>query len=386
MGYANGTLGTPESNIAFTGTLDLYGSFVGDVNGGVAFYQVLAGAWTGSNFSGAPASGPNPARGGSPPSVYAPQSPTLVDSVTILRHGGKLDQVPVVLGPCTFKGQSDLYMTRAQRQNAPAAVTAQIGTFATLNPGDILIGWGAPELILIVESANLISPATTGGVTLNVNPFDINGNSLTRLPTVPPFEFGPALTMMIDTSYQPTTAKIDWSKSNVYDANGNVVLPSASTTTACPGYQIPTATGYVLLHVDVVDDPGHLCEYWIVTQYGADTTATGTLPSDRDYAQAPSSFLAAASPPPYGVDPGYGTPDANPSPPPAASAPPFPAAAATNWSFVGGGDTIYIPISVSCCYDFQLWLFKRVTDGISYPPAWQYNAWFQTVNIAVTAS
>lgn len=388
MGYANGALGSPESNMAFTGTLVLNAGIAGAT---FAYYQVLAAPWVGTAptaGAGVPTTGPNPARWTTAsPGVYATLSTGLSDTISVFRAATlTFDTNPytVNLGPFNYNSQDNLYLTRQQAaipSAVPASVWSQLGGFpTTLNPGDQVF-WDAPNEVIAVPAASLVSG--TGGVSLTIWAYDLTG----ALLTLPPFD---ALTLMIDTDYQPTTAIIDGIK--VYDSNGNQVQQSPITTTQCPGYQIPTPTGYVLLHVTVVDDPGHLCEYSIVTQYGQNTTVSPT-PSDRDYAQIPSSFTnptpitPPVTPQPANeVDAGYGTPNSSPNPPPAAIVPPFPAAAAANWSFIGGGDTIYIPITVSCCYDFQLWLFKRITDGHDGPGAWRYNAYFQTANIVVGAS
>ena len=368
MGYADGTPGSAASNMAFAGSLNLNGAFSGDL----AFYQVLAGQWGGSN--------PNPARGGSAPVTSQPVSlPTkLVNYVSIWRDATKTVEVDaVVLGPCSFNGHDNLYMTPSQRPNAPAAVSAQIGNFPTVALPDFVIGWAAPDLVLTVPAADLISPAVAGGVSLSVNPFDITGN--------PPatFDSGDPLTLMIDTTGL-SAATIDWVA--VYNADGTPALKTAASSTACPAYQITTpGGGYVLLHATVSDDPnGHLYEYQIQTQYG-DGLYLWATPYDRDYAQAPSSFTSPSGTQLYGVDAGYEKPNNLPLPPPAPSLPPYLAAAPSNWFFGGGGDTFQLTITESCCYDFQLWVGKRVTDGQTFVCTWG-NPTFQTVNITVSPS
>jgi hypothetical protein len=79
----------------------------------------------------------------------------------------------------------------------------------------------------------------------------------------------------------------------------------------------------------------------------------------------------------YGVDAGYSVPNDNPLPPP-----PPQVSAAGNWTFVGGGDTTQVQILESCCYDFQLWVSKRTTDGETFACG-AGNPAFQTVNITV---
>jgi hypothetical protein len=367
-GYAAGSGAC--SNLAFNGLLNLWGNFGGDC---IVFYQVLVGQWGGNG---------NPARGGTPPLAYEPLSVPLSDYVTILRGGTWLAPVPVALGPCSFNGVDSLYMTRIQRQTGflPAGLTG-LPPFPTLEPGDQVFwgdGSGATDLVLSVQASNLVGALGVGGVTLSLAPYD---NTATPLPTPLPSSFEDDLTLMIDTT-PLTQATIDWDPpaqsgvfSGVYNADGTPATLSTGSTLACPSYQI-TGSGYVLIHSTVVDNNGHLCEYYIQTQYGDGLYAAPT-PSDRDYAQPPATFTTAGTPPasPLAVDTGYSVPNTNSSP--TSGTPSIPAR-----SFVGGGDTAFIPITESCCYDFQLWVSKRTTDGQTF---WcsQGNPTFQTVNIVV---
>jgi len=365
LGYADGTPGAMCSNMAFNGNLNLNGVIGGDC---IAFYNVLAGDWSGGS---GPLTAGNPARGGTGPSASEALAITLTDTITIW-DGTTLSQPTVVLGPCSFNGVDNLYMTRAHRQNPPAGVVG-LPPFPTI-PAGAVWGWDAPDLVLSVEAGDLITPALTGGVTLSFVPYDIAGN---HLPSgVQPVVMGPDLTLMIDTT-PLTSASIDWTPglSGVFNSDGSAASVTAGSSAACPAYLITTPTGYVKIHTTVVDSAGHLCEYYIQTQYGAGTTANAN-PYDRDYSQPPGSFSAATTPPPYGVDAGYGLPNNTPLPPP----PPAPAPG--NWTYVGGGDTFYFPITESCCYDFQLWVAKRTTNGQTFfcSPG---NPTFQTVNITV---
>jgi len=366
MGYANGP-GSACSNLAFAGSLNLNGVFSGDC---VAFYQVLAGQWGGNG---------NPARGGSAPVSSQPVTlpVQLVNYVSIWRDASKTVEVDaVVMGPCSFNGYDNLYMTPSQRQSTttptPASVTAQIGSFPTVVFPDFVIGWAAPDLVLTAPAGDLISPAAANGVTLSISPFDIGGNPIPAAD----IDVGPAMTLTIDTT-PVTTATID--NVAVYNSDGTPASQTAASSTACPAYLITTSDGgYVLIHTTVTDNNGHLCEYYIQTQYGDGLYATA-IPSDRDYAQPPSSFTPPAAGQPYGVDAGYAAPNDLPLPPPPAQVP-----AATNWTFGGGGDTIQVKITESCCYDFQLWVQKRTTDGQTFACS-AYNPTFQTVNITVAS-
>ena len=371
MGYAAGSAGYACSDLAFDGSLNLNGLFSGNC---AAFYQVLSGQWGGG---GGAATVGNPARGGTAPVSYQPLANVLIDTITIWT-GTSSTQVPVVLGPCSFNGVSNLYMTRAFRQNPPAGVTG-LPAFPTIPPG-ALWGWNAPDLVLTVPAATLVSPAASGGVTLQVAAYDVAGNSLPDLPAEP-FTLGPDLTLAIDTTSLSgaggaSIPTIDWVR--VYNSDGTPATQTTGSSTECPAYQITTpAGGYVLIHTTVVDNAANLCEYYIQTQYGSGSYLAAT-PVDRDYAQAPATFTPPSGPQLYGVDSGYGVPNDAPPPPPAPQVP-----AATNWIFSGGGDTFYIPITQSCCYDFQLWVSKRTTDGQTFACS-GWNPTFQTVNIVVS--
>jgi hypothetical protein len=360
MGYADG-FGGACSNLAFADSLNLNGAFSG---GCVAFYQVLAGQWGGNG---------NPARGGTPPLTSQPLSDKLVNYVSIWRNATlTVEQDTVILGPCNFNGYDNLYVTLLQRQSAttPASILTQIGNFPALGPGDFVIGWAYPELVLTTEASELVTPAVTGGVNLAIAPFDLAGNPISPAD----IDMGPDMTLMIDTT-PLTSASID--SVTVWNADGSPATATAASTSVCPSYQI-TPGGYVLIHTTVIDNAEHLCEYYIATQYGnGSLPPVVTNPSDRDYAQAPATFTPPSLGQLYGVDPGYGVPNDLPLPPPPPQVP-----ALTNWTFVGGGDTIQIMIPLSCCYDFQLWVSKRTTNGQTFACA-QGNPAFQTVNITV---
>jgi hypothetical protein len=369
MGYAESWgSGGACSNLAFAGTLNLNGLFSGDCT---AFYQVLAGQWGGD---GSLVTAGNPARGGTPPAAFQQLSVPLVDTITIW-SAGVLSQVQVALGPCSYAGQNNLYISRNYRQNPPVGVTG-LSAFPTIGPGDVW-GWDAPNLVLAVPAADLANQATgTGGVTLAIVPYDKTGAAL---PTATQsFVMGPDLTLMIDTT--PLTSQTILPPVTVYNSDGSAAMPTAASSENCPAYVITKPPGYALVSVNVTDNAGHLCEYLIQTQYGFDTYATAT-PSDRDYAQPPSTFTPPSATQPYGVGPGYLAPNNLPAPPPAPQVP-----AASNWTFVGGTDTIQIAIPETCCYDFQLFAGKRTTDGQTFGCFPLSNPSFQTVNITVESS
>ncbi|HVN03826.1 MAG TPA: carboxypeptidase-like regulatory domain-containing protein [Bryobacteraceae bacterium] len=349
-GYANGTPGSNASDMAFAGTLNIYGGF-SDPN--IPFYQVSAGLWTGNA---------NPARGGVSPATSQPLSLPLSSTVVIFRAAtSTFEFVNVLLGPCSFKGIDNLYMTTSQRMNPPAGVTG-LGATPVLNPGDFVVTWADAGRILGAAASALIGGAAAGGVDLSADAYDASGNPVSLVTNNP-------LTLMIDTS-SLSTAQI--TSLTAYTASGTQVF-STSSSTACPAYRIGP-DGFVLLHVSVSDpnpDPSlstneHLFQYEIDTQFGHGSTSIPTAPTLRGYAQASSTFTPPSIPTQYyGVDSGYGDPDT------------------AQVAYVGGGDTIQLSPQVSCCYDFQLWVGKRVTDGISFFCTW-YNSDFQTATIDVS--
>jgi hypothetical protein len=341
-GYAKGSPGTDASDMAFNGTLNIYGGFS---DSSIPFYQVWAGFWTGND---------NPARGGTPPATAAPISLPLTAQVVIFRQATlSMEFDTVSLAPCSFMGIDNLYMTTSQRMTPPAGVTG-LGPTPTLNPGDFVVTWSDAGRLVGASAAALISPQAGGGIDLYAVPYDAAGTQLFMVNNNP-------LTLMIDTR-DLSRAVID--SLLAFDKNGNSVGLTGSSTTECPAYHIGP-DGFLLLHVTVTDSdpsPGvsineHLSGYQIDTQFGHGSTSVPTSPAHRGYAQAPGTFT--------GVDGGYGVPNT------------------AQVSFVGGGDTIQVNPKVSCCYDFQLWAGKRTTDGQDFFGTWG-NYDFQTATIDVS--
>jgi hypothetical protein len=251
-------------------------------------------------------------------------------------------------------------MTQSQRQNPPAGVTG-LGPNPFL-PGDVIITWSDPGLI-VSNAAPLLGSAPGGGVDLTLVAYDATGAEVTPLTSNNP------LTLMIDTTGL-TGHSID--SLSAYTANGTWVGPSG--TTDCPSYHIGPG-GYILLHVTVTDlDPSassslneHLYGYEIDTQFGHGSTSVMTAPPHRGYVVNSFPYTAPGTLPGqvYGTDPGYAAPNT------------------ALVSFAGGGDTIQISPAVTCCYDFQLWAGKRVTDGESFFYTWG-NVDFWTASIDVS--
>ena len=268
-----------------------------------------------------------------------------------------------------------LYMNPAQRQSAtPAGAVAQIGAFPTLSAGDLFLGWGNPNLILVANAGDLLGGLAVGGVDVSLNAFDGSVTPISLTTDVP-------LTLMVDTTPLAVPASGFLSLVGVYNADGS---PASTTTSGvCPAYQIATSNGYVVLQTNVSDGNGHLGGYYIETEYGdGSLPPVTTNPSRRDY-DNPGGFSAwggGAPPSGYGTLAGYQVPIDGPY-----VAPSIPNPQPQNWSYVGGGDRIQITIDRSCCYDFRLWGAKRVTDGSTFASPFGELA-FQTVNIAVSGA
>jgi hypothetical protein len=363
-GYADGMAGSDASNMPFAGQLSL----MGNLGSNVVCYQVTARAWGGDG---------NPARGGTPPGAGLPLvlPYALTETAFILRANNTFDWPTVTMGPFTLGTTENLYMNPAQRQAAtPPTAVGQIGAFPTLNPGDQFLGWSNPNLILVANAGDLLGGAPVGGVDLSLNAYDGSANLLSLLTDVP-------LTLMVDTTPLDAPTAGFLTLVGVYNADG-----SAATTTisgVCPAYQISSATGYVVLQTNVSDANGHLGGYYIATQYGNGTLPPViTQPSSRDYDNpgAISAWGGGSPPNGYGTLSGYQVPNDGPYVAPSAANP-----QPQNWSYVGGGDRIQITVDTSCCYDFQLWGAKRVTDGSTFAcPFGELT--YQTVNIVVAGS
>src|SRR5262249_20898231 len=106
QGYADGAAGTDASDMAFAGDLLIHGSF--SVTQGIAFYNVLYGQWGGTRNSRR--------GGGTVPGSFAEFSGDLLKYVSIFRAASStVDQIQVKMGPCSFAGLTNLYVTEAQR-------------------------------------------------------------------------------------------------------------------------------------------------------------------------------------------------------------------------------------------------------------------------------
>ncbi len=291
------------------------------------------------------------------PLTYQPLSIGLSATALIFRAAtsatpAMVEFADVVMGPCSFAGKDNLYMTMAQRSNPPAGVTG-LPPFPTLAVGDHVLGWADAGRMVNASASALIAGGAVGGVRLTVDAYLGDGSAVTLATNVP-------LDLMIDT----TGISAGITSLTAYQQNGTQVGESTSPANPCPSYKIGTG-GYVLLHLAVSDANGHLSGYYIETEFGHGSTGVPTVPGARGYSQAPATFTTPASPGDPVVDAGYGVPD-RPS-----------------VTFVGGGDSVKVSPVDTCCYDFRLWASKRVTDGKTFfTSGGTYD--FQTASIDTT--
>lgn len=328
-GYADGFMPTDTTDLPFKGTLDLYGEF--GLTPSVAYYQVNGGLWTG-----------NPSRSGVAPSGSVPISTELYNTAVILRSGGSVEFHDVKMGPFNSGALVNLYATQNQRPNTPAASLPAFPPTGPLGPGD-LVFWAYNGLKVRTGASNLINGANLGAVDLTMAAYD-NAFAPISLTSNPDDK----LTLQVDTN-EIQAAVINSLKA--YHSNGIEV--SLTGTGSCPAYDIGPG-GYVLINVTVTDANGHLFEYYISPDFGSGSSGT-TTPGLRGYRTSlPSMF-----------PPGYlGVPDTSQK------------------SFVGGTEDIKFEPLENCCYDFRLYVGKRVTNGYGYPTL--STADFQTATIKVT--
>lgn len=323
-GYADGVTGSDTSDMAFAGTLDIYGEFAGTSS--VAYYQVNAGQWSG-----------DPSRGGTAPASSTPISADLYNHVFILHTDLTITSADVKMGPFNSGGLTDLYATQEQRPNVPSGL---LPPFPTVNPGDAVI-WAFDGRKVNTDASNLINGGNLGGVDLTVTGYD-DTFTLVSLPSNP----DDTLTLEIDTT--GITASIN--SLRAFRSDNTEVFSSGSGT--CPAYQVGPG-GYVLLNVTIQDTNGHLFEYVVSPDFGSGSSGT-TTPGLRGYSQAPGTF------------------------PPG----PYQAPNIAQKSFVGGTEDITFFPPENCCYDFRLNVGKRVTNGEFFP--FLYTAAFQTATINVS--
>jgi hypothetical protein len=182
-------------------------------------------------------------------------------------------------------------------------------------------------------------------VTLTVAGFDSSFN-----PVMLPPNTDDALTLAIDTTGM--TAHIN--SFTAYNAGGTQVLSTGSSQD-CPAFDVGPG-GYVVLNVTVSDVNGNLCQYELVPDFGHGSSGT-CIPDVRGYA-TPTPFVPTPAPGPYQQP------------------------VVAQKTFVGGAENIMFFPTVNCCYDFQLNVIKRVTDGSNVSPPYTADFWTATISVA----
>ena len=327
-GYADGAPGSPESDLAFAGDLQVFGEF--SSSSGVAFYQVRAGQWSG-----------NPARGGSAPTSESPLGVPLYNRALILRADNSwVPPFPVKMGPFSAGGHGNLYATQEARVGlAPGTLTPDI---PVLNPGDELF-WIDSGLKLDTAAQNLIGGAAEGGVTLSVRGFDAGFN-----PVALPGNPDDHLTLEVDTT-PISVAHID--AFSAHTSGGATVLSTGDGD--CKAFDVGPG-GSVELDVTVRDDNGHLALYVLEADFAHGVSDPAHVsPGERSYADPPASFPGGA----------YQAPDQG------------------QRAFVGGSEPITYHPQETCCYDFRLVVAKRVTNGYGSPGAYTADFWTASLKV-----
>ena len=359
-GYAVGTPGADSSDLAFAGSLDIYGGF-GDPT--VAYYQVNAAPWGG-----------DPSRGGTPPTTSSTISASLSNYVFIYDSGFNLKFSGwIQMGPFNQGGLTNLYATQQARQAGPTP--PGLAAFPAYLPTDFII-WAYDQLLISNDSSALIGYSKVGAVDLTLNAFTsaLAPVALPLPPSPPPVpapDTSAILTLVIDNTgltIQQVTGI------TAYTAGGALALQTG--TGECPAYDVGSG-GYVAISTTVQDVNGHLYGYYVDAQYGHGNEVAVADPGVRGYRSNPLVALAPAGVCSAG-DPDYGC---------------------KGW--VGGADVAYfpcapggvscttsptngLPFGVSneppdCCYEFRIRYAKRVTDGYTYP-TWT-DGDFQTISL-----
>ncbi len=320
-GYAMGNAGDDDSDMAFTGTLDIFGEFA--PGSPVSYYQVLAGDWSG-----------DPARGGTAPS--SPGAPIGLElyNKAFMLNGSTWSVEDVKMGPFSANGLDNLYATEEARSAVPT-------TLLPAFPAGSFAGWAFSGRKVYADASSLAG-GSLGGVTLSVAAY----NSAFAPVPLPP-NTDDILTLEIDTNGL-SMAHIN--SFSAYDVNGNPVT-STSGSDQCPAFNVGVG-GYVVLNTTVIDNNGHLSYYELVPNYGHNLQGTA-VPGKRGYKTMP--FVPVPSPGPYSQ------PDVS------------------HKSFVAGTENITFHPTVDCCYSFNLIVQKRCTDGTSALSSYTADFWTATI-------
>ena len=322
-GYALGSGTGNDSDMAFTGNLDIYGEFA--LGSPASYYQVLAGQWSG-----------DPSRGGTAPASVGTTIDAELYNVAFMMHSGNVVTVEQVkMGPFNANGLTNLYATEEARSSVPA-------TLLPAFPAGSFMGWAYSGRKLNTGASSLVG-GSLGGVNLSIAAY----NASFALLSLPP-NTDDILTLEVDTSGL-STAHIN--SFNAFDVHGTPVT-STGASTDCPAFNVGP-NGYVVLNVSVNDGNGHLSYYELVPDYGHNSTGT-TAPDVRGYKTA-TPFSPHPLPGPY-TEPQVAQKE-----------------------FVGGTENITFFPKADCCYAFNLNVQKRCTDGNSILSSYTADFWTATL-------
>ncbi len=273
-GYAVGTPGADASDLAFYGTLDIYGGF-GDPT--VAYYQVNTAQWGG-----------DPSRGGTPPTTSALLSASLYNYVFIYDSSFTLKfSGYVLMGPFSQGALTNLYATEQARVSQ---TIAGLPAFPAHVPGDFII-WAYEQLLISADASSLIGGGSAGAVDLTLNAFTTAFAPVTLplpSPPPPPPDTSAVLTLTIDNT-PITTQQV--TGITAYTAGG--ALAPQTGTGECPAYDVGPG-GYIAINTTVTDANGHLYEYYVDAQYGHGSEVAVADPGPRGYRINPLSRPAPA--------------------------------------------------------------------------------------------
>jgi hypothetical protein len=329
-GYADGSLGTRSSDLAFWAGLDIYGEFAPSSN--VACYQVNAQQWNA-----------DPARGGVPVGMATPISAPLYNQVVIWHQATNTVTFDwVKMGPFSQGGLSNLYFTQDQRAAQKVGFPPDIPPFPAYAAGDAIV-WSFEGRKVDADASALVAGGANGGTTLSVTGYS-SAFALQSLTSNPDDH----LTLLVDNSSAVSTARIN--SLHAFNAGGTEVLTSGGSTD-CPAYDVGPG-GYIVLNVTVTDANAHLEAYVVETDFGHGSSGTAS-PGERDY-QPPDSFPAGYAGPPN----------------------------TTLKAFAGGTEDITFHPTVDCCYDFRLNVAKRVTNGSGSPGFYTPDFWTATIKVS----
>lgn len=326
-GYADSFGGTTD--LAFGGTLDLYGGFA--LGSGVSYYQVEAAQWAG-----------DPSRGGTAPlpGTGSPLAADLYNYLYVFDASANLVfNGWIKMGPFTSGGLSNLYATEAARAGAPTGTG--LDPLPAVPPGGFSL-WAYEGRKVYTSASQLIGGSDVGAVDLTLTGYNAGFAAVSLVPDT-------VLTLTID-NQALTTHAINGIQAFSSAPGAPKVPATLNGTGDCPAYDLG-AVGYVEIDMTVADANGHLFGYVLDAEWGHNNVAT-VAPTPRDY------NTAAVFPPLP-----YKSPDH------------------VQRSFGGGDEILQFRPATSCCFEFRIRAGKRVTDGYSGPSWADYD--FQTISLKV---